>query len=111
MADEETQKASEGEAKKEATPQNKGFAEQEKAIYDDVGLIKRATEAAERIEEANKEMSKLLKKQEVMWATQRLQGRSTSEQEKQESEQDIKKRQAKEFFKGSEIEKAIERYG
>jgi hypothetical protein len=111
MTDEETQKTSEGKEEKETTTKNEEFTEQQKAIYDDVGLIKRATEAAERIEGANKEMSKLLKKQEVMWATQRLQGRSYSEQEKQESEEDIKKKQAKEFFKGSEIEKAIERHG
>jgi len=109
MTDEEIQ--TQTERKAEETSEEKTFIEKEKAIYDDVGLIKRATEAAERIEEANKEMSKLLKKQEVMWATQRLQGRSYSEAEKQESEEDIKKKQAREFFKGTEIEKAINKYG
>lgn len=45
-------------------------------VDEHLGLIQKANEAAERIEKANKEMDELLKKQELLLAEQRLQGRS-----------------------------------
>ena len=43
---------------------------------DHMGLITEANKAAERIEQANKEMKSLLDKQELLLAEQRLHGRS-----------------------------------
>ena len=76
---------------------------------DHLGLIAKANAAAERIEKANREMDSLLKKQELLQAEQRLQGRTFAGQG-QKAEPTIKDKAA-EFFKGTSIAEAIKKHG
>jgi len=74
--------------------------------------LEKAEELAARIEEANKKTEELLERQEKLSAERMLGGRTeagSAPSEKTEAE--LKKEGAKEFWKGSEIEKAIEKHG
>ena len=73
-------------------------------------LIDIANAAAERMEKANEETARLMKLQEDRDARIALGGRSEAGQATQEvSEEDAKKAGAKEFFKGTQLEKDIEK--
>jgi hypothetical protein len=75
-------------------------------------LIDEAKEVAERIEKANERQAELLRQQEDLQARRMLGGRADAGQmQKQKSDEEIKKEGAAEFFKGSQIEKAIKKYG
>ena len=75
-------------------------------------ILEEAKETALRIERANMELKSLLARQEKLYAESQLAGRGFAGQPgKAETAEQIKKDGAIEFFKGSEIEKAIRKYG
>jgi hypothetical protein len=74
--------------------------------------IDAANRAAERLEIANREKARLLEKEERLIAERKLSGKTYAGQmTKEESEAEMKKRGAKEFWKGTDIESAIDKYG
>lgn len=74
--------------------------------------IDKANKAAERLEKANAEQAKLLAKQEKILSEMKLQGRSfAGSQTKEQTQEEKIKEGALEFFKGSEIEKALKKHG
>jgi hypothetical protein len=75
-------------------------------------LIQQAQKAAERLEKANKEMAALLERQERNRAIDEISGKSLAKvPEKELTPEEIIKKQTQEFFKGSEIELALKKYG
>jgi len=75
-------------------------------------ILSEAKSLAERIEAGNRKQEELQKKQEQLLAEQTLAGTAGGHIEsKMVSEEDRKKAEAKEFFKGTGIEKAIEKHG
>jgi hypothetical protein len=77
-----------------------------------VSEIDRANLAAERLKSANKERARLLAIEEKLLIERKLSGTSEAGTEaKPVSEEELKKQKTKEFWKGSEIEKAIEKHG
>lgn len=73
-------------------------------------LIDDANLAAKRLEEANTKQQELLSKQEELMARQRLGGNTEAGQNVEEKSEDEKKKEgAKEFFKGTQLEKDIEK--
>jgi hypothetical protein len=77
----------------------------------EIGVIGQANQAAERLEAANKERALILEKEQQLYAKNLLAGRSEGVPTQQRSEEQEKKAKAIEFFKGTEIAKAIEKYG
>jgi hypothetical protein len=79
---------------------------------DEESPVDKANEAADRLEKANKEAAKIAAKQEKILSEIKLQGKSfAGSNPNQKTEEEIKKEKTKEFWKGSEIEKAIEKHG
>jgi len=75
-------------------------------------LIEEANKTASRLEKANEELKALLERQERNRSIDVISGRSSAGEVKKEiTPQERKKLEAIEFFKGSEIEEAIKRYG
>jgi len=99
------------ETKKEETKK------EETAKIEDAGepIIAEARKAAEEIRLANAEKLKLLEREEKLLARQEairaLGGGSPAGQKTEENPEVKKKKEAMEFFKGTTIEKAIEKYG
>jgi len=106
MADEQEEKKAEENKSQIANANiNNGISGTNEGIPpvdDHQGLIAKATEAAERIEKANKEMDALLRKQELLQAEQRLQGRTYAGQATHEETPDEKwAREAKIRYAGT----------
>ena len=75
-------------------------------------LIEQAQKIAERMENANKEAKTLMERHERNRAVDALSGkREASIPTPEVSKEEIKKQGALDFFKGSEIEKALKTYG
>ena len=75
-------------------------------------LLQKAEEVAERIEKANKEAKEILERQERLRAEKLLGGTTEAGiPAKERTEEERKREQAKEFFKGSVIESALVKYG
>jgi len=74
-------------------------------------LVDEANAAAERLEKANERKAELLRQEEELAAKRALGGRSDAGQNKEVSEEEKKKQGAKEFFKGTLVETAIEKHG
>jgi len=88
----------ENEEKKEEKPKN--------------SLLDETKEAIEELKKEREEISKIRDELIQLRADQLLSGRSEAGSIPQEkTEEEIKKEGAKEFWKGSEIEKALERHG
>ena len=111
MDEQKETQTEENKQSQESNNSNDGFsrANEGTSTEDHLGLIAKANAAAERIEKANKEMDSLLKKQELLQAEQRLQGRTFAGQG-QKAEPTIKDKAA-EFFKGTSIAEAIKKHG
>ena len=75
-------------------------------------IIDNANQAAERLEQANKAKEELLAREEQMIAQKRLGGDSQAGIEIKEPTPEEKiKKGAMDFFEGTDIAKAIEKYG
>jgi len=70
-------------------------------IDEHIGLISNANAAADRIEAANRVMDALLKKQELLLAEERLQGRAYAGSGVEETEDEKWAREAKLRYKGT----------
>lgn len=79
---------------------------------DDTGasLVEKTNTAAERLEKANEERKEILDREEDLYAKQKLGGNSDAGKESipKKSEEDIKKEQASNFFKGTALGDAID---
>ena len=81
-------------------------------IDGDKTLIEKATEAAKELRAANAEKRVLLEREEKLRADDLLGGSSDAGQAKPEiNEAEQKKQSAMEFWKGTDIEKAIQKHG
>jgi len=74
-------------------------------------VIKSASEDLNKLKEINDEIEQELLRKEELRARTKFLGEAEAGNTPQKTEEEIKKEGAKEFFKGSEIEKAIERHG
>jgi len=74
-------------------------------------VIEIATELKESIAKENDRREELLRREEELHAKRMLGGRSEAGQSQQLSEEDKIKQDAKKFWAGTEVEKAIEKYG
>lgn len=75
---------------------------------EELNLIERAEKAAKRIEEANKEMAELVKKQESLEAAKLLSGRADGGyKEPKLTKEEKDKMDMRHFFKGTAIERAL----
>ncbi len=117
--DEKTQENTEGKAAEEAAskaaasgtndPQDGTTSEGKKEIKT-TPLIDIANQAAARMEKANEETGRLLKRNEELEQRQALGSSAGGRVEaKQISKEDVKKEGAKEFFKGTALEQAIDK--
>ena len=70
-----------------------------------------AKKVAAEMRAANAERKTLIEREEKLAAIRMLGGKSAGGQTPQKSEAEIKQEQAKNFWKGTEIEKAISKYG
>jgi len=83
----------------------------EKVVVE-ASILEQAEAIAKRIEEANAKSQEILKKNEETISRIMLSGRSNAGQTQvAEDAETRKKKMAREFFKGTEIEKAIAKYG
>lgn len=81
-------------------------------VKEEPSVLQQAEAIAKRIEDANNKAAELLAKQEQQLSRIMLSGRSQANLETpQKSENDKKKEGAMNFFKGTEIEKIIQKHG
>ena len=73
----------------------------EPTVDEHIGLIAAANAAADRVEKANREMNEMLKKQELLLAEQRLQGRAYAGSGIGETADEKWAREAKLRYKGT----------
>ena len=79
---------------------------------EEMDLIAKAHMAAERLEKANSKNEELIKKMESIESRRLLGGKTEAgSTTTQKTEEEIKKEKTKEFWAGSEIAKAIDKYG
>jgi len=100
------EKKPEGEEKKTAPADS---AEGNK--YETTPVIERAREERERMEKVVKELKAENDRRELIMAKQALGGNTEAGQGTEVSDEEKKKQGAKEFFKGTVIEKALEKHG
>ena len=74
-------------------------------------VIEVATELKESIAKENDRREELLRREEELHAKRMLGGRADAGQSQQLSEEDKIKQDAKKFWAGTEVEKAIEKHG
>jgi len=93
---------------KQETETNQEVAQQPQAL----NLIEQAKAIRDEIRAENDRRETLLKQEQEMHAVQMLSGHaSAGQQATEKTPEQIKKENAQAFFKGSMIEKAIEKYG
>ena len=117
MVNEEISEKEKGQAEKPSDSEAEGGTSKDPenripAAPPEIDLISKANESAKKLNEENNRFETLLKKQEKLLAEAKLQGRSMAgESSPGKSEEMKKKEDAMEFFKGTDISKAIERHG
>jgi len=75
-------------------------------------LVLEAQNAAQRLEEANAKKEELIKREEELEARRIIGGKSEGGTESpRKTDEELKKEAAIEFFKGTGIDKAIEKHG
>ena len=88
------------------------MAEENKEITQESNkIIKSASEDLDKLKEINDEIEAELLRKEELRARMNLLGKAEAGNTQQKTEEEIKKEKTKEFWKGSEIEKALEKYG
>ena len=100
------QKAKEGEGETKTAPNTS-----DGNISSPVDKVERAEQAVKRLEETEKRIDEKIAKLAELKADAILGGTAGGHIETQISEQELKKKGAKEFWKGTQIEGAIERHG
>jgi hypothetical protein len=75
-------------------------------------ILEQAQQTAARLEKANAELKELLDRQQRAREIDLVSGRSPAGEVKKEmSQEELKRKEAIEYFKGSEIEGALKKYG
>lgn len=103
-----------GEDEVKKTEEEKKIEEEKKKLDQEqvANPVDRAEAAVKAMEAANKKTEELLDRQEKARSDDILAGRATNgDTEPAKTEAEEKKAKAKEFFKGTQIEKAIEKHG
>jgi len=80
-------------------------------VFEAPSMLEEAKKVIEELKKQNAEKKILLEREEKLKAQEMLGGKSSGSQMPQKSEAETKKEMAKAFWKGSNIEKAIEKYG